>query len=133
MGLTALLDLELAVPAPSELEEFWVRRGMTVTAPGVLGTADRASQLRLREGDYRHVSEMRVACEAESDLNEIVRRLDDLGIASVRGDGFLRCADPILDHEVIVEVGAAAPLTVPAPRLMNRPGRLDRLDRRSTA
>jgi catechol 2,3-dioxygenase-like lactoylglutathione lyase family enzyme len=133
MGLTSLLDLELAVPVPSELEAFWERRGMRVTAPGVLGTAERPSQLRLREGAYRHVAEMRVTCETEADLESIAQRLDGLGIASVRGDGFLRCADPILDHDVIVEVTAAAALTPPAPRLLNRPGQLTRRDRRSTA
>lgn len=133
MGLTSLLDLELSVPAPSELEAFWVRRGMRVTQPGVLGTADRPSQLRLREGDYRHVSEMRVSCEGEADLDAIANRLDGMGIASTRGDGFLRCADPILDHDVVVEVGSAAPLTVPEARSMNRPGVLGRVDRRSSA
>jgi catechol 2,3-dioxygenase-like lactoylglutathione lyase family enzyme len=133
MGLTSLLDLELAVPAPSELEAFWERRGMRVTAPGVLGTAERPSQLRLREGAYRHVAEMRVACETEADLDLIARRLDGLGIASVLGDGFLRCADPILDHDVVVEVAVAAALAPPAPRLLNRPGRPERRDRRSTA
>ncbi len=133
MALTSLLDLELAVPVPSELEAFWVRRGMCVTRPGVLGTGDRPSQLRLREGPYRHVSEIRIGCESERDLDGIAARLHGLGIASVRSDGSLRCADPILDHEVVVEVGAAGALTPPATRAMNRPGRLDRVDRRSTA
>jgi catechol 2,3-dioxygenase-like lactoylglutathione lyase family enzyme len=133
MGLTSLLDMELAVPAPTALEEFWQRRGMQVTAPGVLGTADRPSQLRLREGAYRHVAELRVACETEADLVDIARRLDGMGIAASLGDGWLRCADPILDHDVLVQVTAAASITPPAPRELNRPGRADRLDRRSTA
>jgi catechol-2,3-dioxygenase len=133
MALTSLLDLQLAVPAPSDLEAFWVRRGMQVTAPGVLGTADRPSQLRLREGAYRHVAEMRVACETEAELSQIAARLADLGVASEQGDGFLRCADPVLDHDVIVEVTAATPITEPAHQPLNIPGRADRLDRRSPA
>jgi len=133
MGLTSLLDLELAVPAPSELEAFWIRRGLRSFAPGVLGTADRTSQLRLREGGYRHVSEVRLSCAAEADLDAIRARLDGLGISAVRGDGFLRCTDPLLDHDVVVEVGAPAPLAPPAPRASNRPGRVERRDRRSSA
>lgn len=133
MGLTSLLDLELAVPAPTELEQFWVARGMQVTAPGVLGTTDRPSQLRLREGAYRHVSTMRVACETERDLDAIASRLDALGIASARGDGTLRAADPVLDHDVIVELTGAAAITPPTPREPNRPGSSSRIDRRSRA
>ena len=133
MGLTSLLDLELAVPAPTELQDFWVARGMQVTAPGILGTADRPSQLRLREGSYRHVATMRVACETERDLDAISSRLDALGIASVRGDGTLRAADPVLDHDVIVEVTGAAAITPPSPRQFNQPGSTGRVDRRSRA
>jgi catechol 2,3-dioxygenase-like lactoylglutathione lyase family enzyme len=133
MALTSLLDLELAVPEPSELEAFWVRRGMVATRPGVLGTPDRPSQLRLREGAYRHVAELRIGCESPRDLDGIATRLAALGIGAIRGDGFLRCADPVLDHEVVVEVGDSAALTPPPARAMNRPGRFDRVDRRSTA
>ncbi len=133
MGLTSLLDLELAVPAPDELQAFWEGHGMRVTGPGMLGSLDRPSLLRLREGAYRHVAEMRVACETESDLDAIGRRLERLGLAPVRGDGVLRCPDPILDHTVVVQIGAAAALTPPGPRSLNRPGRPERLNRRSTA
>jgi catechol 2,3-dioxygenase-like lactoylglutathione lyase family enzyme len=133
MALTSLLNLEIAVPDPDNLADFWLRRGMTATQEGVLGTADRPSQLRLKEGDYRRVSEMRVGCESERDLDDVAGRLSKLGIQAQRGDGLLRCADPILDHDVVIEVADAPPLTPPAPRVMNRPGLLNRLDRRSTA
>ena len=133
MALTALLDVELTVPRPDQLAAFWERRGLVPTAPGVLGTADRASQLRLREGPYRHVSELRLACDDEADLARAARRLEALGATVRLGAGELRVADPILDHDVVLTVGAAAPLTPPAPRELNRPGQLARVDRRSSA
>ncbi len=133
MALSGLLDVQLSVPDPGQLEAFWVRRGMTVSGTGVLGTAERPCQLRLREGSYRHVSEIRLACDQESDLAAIATRLEGLGIASRAGDGWLRCPDPILDHDVVIEVGAANPLSRPAVRAFNRPGQSERLGRRSTA
>ena len=51
MALNGLLDIELSVPNPAELSEFWERRGMLRTADGVLGTADRAVQMRIEEAD----------------------------------------------------------------------------------
>ena len=131
--LNALLDLELSVPDPEELERFWLRRGLQATAPGVLGTADRPSQLRLREGGYRHVSEVRLACDDEGDLDEIAARLDKLGLSADVRDGELRTIDPCNEHAVVVQVATAAPLTPPAPRELNRPGAPVRVDRRSTA
>jgi catechol 2,3-dioxygenase-like lactoylglutathione lyase family enzyme len=133
MALTALLDLELTVPDPGELEAFWNRRGMLTTATATLGTADRASQLRLREGGYRHVSELRVGCESEADLDDIASRLDRLGVPWQRGEGMLRCADPILDHDVLVEVASAPSLTPVPSREHNGPGERRRANRRSTA
>jgi len=133
MALTSLLDLEITVPDPGELEAFWNRRGMRTTGTATLGTRDRVSQLRLREGGYRHVSELRIACESEADLDDIARRLERLGVSAARHDGALRCADPILDHDVVIEVAEAAPLT-PAPvRELNGPGERVRANRRSSA
>ena len=107
MALTSLLDLELTVPDPAELEAFWERRGMRSTATGTLGTDDRASQLRLREGGYRHVSEVRMTCASVVDLDDMAERLERLGVSVSRGDVSLRCADPVLDHGVVIEVAEA--------------------------
>ena len=131
--LNALLDLELTVPDPAGLEGFWLRRGLLPTAPGVLGTADRPTQLRLREGPYRHVSQLRLGCDTAGDLDEIAARLDKLGLVAHLGDGELRVADPINDHDVVVAVVAAPALTPPAPRQLNGPGHITRTDRRSSA
>lgn len=133
MALTSLLDLEITVPDPGELEAFWNRRGMTTTGPTTLGTRDRPSQLRLREGAYRHVSELRVACETEADLDVIAANLDRLGVASTRTAGSLRCADPLLDHDVVVQVAASEPLVPPVADGLNGPGQQARVNRRAPA
>jgi catechol 2,3-dioxygenase-like lactoylglutathione lyase family enzyme len=132
MALTSLYDLELAVPDPAELEAFWIRRGMRTTGPGTLGTDDRASQLRFREGGYRHVSEVRLACNSESDLDDIVQRLDTLGVTAHRDGSTVRCSDPVLDHDVVIGATGASPLTPPPSRQLNGPGRSDRSGRRSS-
>jgi catechol 2,3-dioxygenase-like lactoylglutathione lyase family enzyme len=133
MALHALVDLELSVPDPDALVGFWTGLGMERTDATTLGTADRPSQLRLAESTYRHVSELRLACSDESDLVGIRDRLTGLGIDSTIGDGVLRCSDPLADHDVVVEVAPAPPLTVPAARVINRPGELARVNRRSSA
>lgn len=133
MALSSLIDLELTVPDPDGLADFWVRRGMISTGDGVLGTPDRPSQLRLREGPYRHVSELRLGCSDEGDLVDIAARLDRLGVAADRSEGRLGCSDPTGDHRVVVEVAEVSPLSVVPPPVENRPGRAERVDRRSPA
>ena len=133
MALTDFLDLELTVPDPSELEAFWNRRGLLTTGTGQLGTKDRESQLRLKEGDYRHVSQFRVACESEQDIIGAAKRLSDMGIASQTGDGWLECIDPIQGHTVRLEVTKAVPLSPREKREINGPGELNRVGRRSEA
>lgn len=132
MAVTSLLDLELAVPDPTELAAFWERRGLR-RDDGVLGTIERPSQLRLKEGPYRHVSELRVSCESEFDLDDVATRLDKLGVRSDRRGTTLRCADPLGDHDVVIEVTEPAPLQPPPRRSANQPGRDGRIDRRSSA
>ena len=133
MPLHSLLDLQLTVPDPDGLVDFWGDLGLVVADGTTLGTADRPSQLRLAEGTYRHVSEMRLGCSDESDLVAIRASLEALGVASTLSDGVLRCADPLGDHDVVVEVAELPPLTTPPPRVFNRPGTQDRVNRRSTA
>jgi len=130
--LHSLLDLELSVPDPDDLVDFWTGLGMVRTDDATLGTGDRPSQLRVAESTYRHVSEMRLGCTDQSDLVAIRSRLEALGVASTLSDGVLRCADPLADHDVVVEVADAPPLTVPDPREANRPGLINRANRRST-
>lgn len=133
MALHTLLDLELSVPDPGALVDFWTGLGMLRTDDATLGTADRPSQLRLAESTYRHVSELRLGCADEADLVAIRDRLAALGVASRMGDGVLRCSDPLADHDVVVEVAPPPPLTPPPDRLVNRPGAINRSNRRSTA
>ena len=98
--------------------------GWAWSAPdrSTLGTADRPSQLRIAEGPYRHVSEVRLACTAESDLVAIAARLERLGVASSTADGVLRCHDPLADHDVVVEVGAPPAADPTAGPTGQRPG-----------
>ncbi len=133
MALTSLLDLELSVPDPDALNAFWVDLGMKTNEGSTLGTADRATQLRIKEGPYRHVSEVHLGCSEEADLIAIRTNLEGLGVASTIADGVLRCNDPLADHEVVIEVAGQNPITPASQPLVNSPGTLERVNRRSPA
>ncbi|MDW3217146.1 MAG: VOC family protein [Acidimicrobiales bacterium] len=133
MALNGLLDIELRVPDPAELGDFWERRGMQRSADGVYGTVDRPVQLRIAEGDHRHLAELHLSCAEEADLAAIAARLDTLGVAATTADTTLTCTDPVLGHTVVIDVGAPAPLTPVPVRPANRPGEQGRTTARAGA
>jgi len=133
MALNGLLDIELSVPNPDELMEFWERRGMLRTADGVLGTADRPVQLRIADGTYRHLSELHMSCATEQDLADIAGRIAEMGVESRIVDTRLTCVDPVFGHRVIVDVTAPHPLTPSQARAWNHAGTQERLNARADA
>jgi hypothetical protein len=122
MALNGLLDIELSVPHPAELTEFWERRGLRRTSDGVLGTADRAVQMRVAEGTHRHMSELHLSCATEQDLTDIAARIGAMGVDSTIQGTRLTCTDPVFKHRVIVDVTAPHPLTPSQQRAWNAPG-----------
>ena len=131
MALHDLVDMELTVPDPDALMAFWEGLGLVRHDDATLGTAGRPSQLRVAEGPYRHVSELRLACSDESDLVTIRDQLDALGCSASMGDGSLRCRDPLGDHDVVVDVTTVSALTPTPTGPVNRPGEINRHNRRS--
>ncbi|MEM7337147.1 MAG: VOC family protein [Actinomycetota bacterium] len=133
MPLNGLLDMELTVPDPEGLMAFWQRQGMTRTTDGVLGTDDRAVQMRLAAGSYRHLSELHLSCEAEQDLDDIATRLAALGVDTQVTDTQLTCVDPVFNHRIVVDVTAPHPLSEQQRRAWNHPGDLQRIGDRADA
>ncbi|MBU3689749.1 MAG: hypothetical protein B7C54_03190 [Acidimicrobiales bacterium mtb01] len=133
MALNGLLDIELAVPDPQATFDFWLRRGMTQTAAGVLGTPDRPVQMRITEGSYRHLSTMHLSCESEADLAAIAKRLAEAGVASEVSDTTLSCTDPVFGHVIVIDVGSPHPLTPSQHRAFNGPGEQVRRNDRADA
>ena len=133
MALNGLLDIELSVPNPAELMDFWLRRGMVRSTDGVIGTEDRAVQLRIAQGTYRHMSELHMSCETERDLADIATRIGNLGVPSTIEDTRLRCIDPVFQHRVIIDVTAPHPLTPTQTRAWNHAGSHNRVNERSDA
>ena len=133
MALNGLLDIEMSVPNPTELLEFWQRRGMTITTDGVLGTADRAVQMRVAEAGYRHMSEMHMSCATEHDLAEIAGRIGEMGVESRITDTRLTCIDPIFNHRIVIDVTAPHPLSPAQQRAWNCPGQMGRANARAEA
>jgi len=133
MALNGLLDIELSVPDPTGLTEFWERHGMVRTSDGVLGTADRPVQLRIAEGTYRHMSDMHMSCATEQDLAEIAARIGEMGVASTIAGSQLTCIDPVFQHRVVIDVTAPHPLTPAQERAWNHAGTRGRIDARADA
>ena len=133
MALNGLLDIELSVPDPGELGAFWERRGLRRTDDGVLGTADREVQLRVADGTHRHLSQLHMSCDTERDLADIAGRIGDMGVDSTITGTTLRCVDPIFKHRVVIDVGAAHPLSPAQERAYNGPGERVRTNDRADA
>jgi catechol 2,3-dioxygenase-like lactoylglutathione lyase family enzyme len=133
MALNGLLDIEISVPDPQATFDFWLRRGMTATSPGVLGTIDRPVQMAVAEGSYRHLSKMHLSCESEEDLAAIARRLTAAGVAVQVSGTTLTCTDPIFGHSIVIDVGQPHPLTPAQHRAFNGPGEQARRNVRADA
>ena len=133
MALSGLLDIELSVKDPDELIGFWERRGMRRTSDEVMGTADRDTQLRIVEGDYRHMSALHMGCDTEQDLADIAGRLAEMGVEATIAGTTLMCEDPIFNHQVVVDVTTAHPLTPVQQRALNPTGVQNRLNERADA
>lgn len=133
MALNGLLDIQMKVPNPQELYDFWLRHGMTATADGVLGTPDRPVQMQISEGSYRHLSSMHLSCDNESDIAAIAHRLKDAGIATTFDSTTLQCTDPIFGHSIVIDVGLPHALTPTQARAFNGPGERTRVNTRADA
>jgi catechol 2,3-dioxygenase-like lactoylglutathione lyase family enzyme len=97
----------------------------------VLGTADRARQISLVEGVYRHLAELHLGCDTQADLDAVAARLSRLGVDAVLADTRLTCADPVFDHRVVIDVIGEAPLAAAPARAVNRPGHTERATARA--
>lgn len=133
MALNGLLDIEISVPEPAELTEFWARHGLARTEDGVLGTHDRPVQISVREGAFRHLSRLHLSCESENDIAGIASRLADAGLGATVTDTSVECTDPVFGHKVVVDVTAPHPLTPAQQRAVNAPGQRGRIDSRADA
>ena len=133
MALSSLLDIELTVPDPKSVADFWERRGMIQSAEGVIGTDDRDVQLRLAEGAYRHMSELHLGCDSEQDLADIASRIGELGVESTITGTTLTCTDPVFNHRVVIDVTTPHPLTPTQARALNPPGEQNRINARADA
>ena len=133
MALNGFLDIELSVKNPAELGAFWERHGLIRTADGAYGTTDRPLVFTIKESDHRHLSAMHFSCAAESDIADIAKRLESLGVASRTTSTTLDCTDPILGHAIRIEVGAPEPLTDRGARAGNRPSARTRWNERASS
>lgn len=129
MALHRLLGIDIGVPEPEVLDDFYQEIGF-VGGPRKWGPEGMPNQIVIEEAPYRQLLEMRVACESEADLHAITKNLDALGLHSSLKDGRLRIKDPVNKWDVVVEPHEVSDVPEQPARLMNRPGHRERIGAR---
>jgi catechol 2,3-dioxygenase-like lactoylglutathione lyase family enzyme len=132
MALHSFLGMTIGVPEPERLEAFYVGMGLA-GGSGRWGSRDAPDQIQVAEARYRQLREIRVGCEAEGDLAAIAGRLERLGVACHTRAGRLRCTEPQVGFDVVVEVAPPLQLAPQPGRVWNRPGEQARLHARAEA
>ena len=132
MALNRLIDMEIGVPEPAALDDFYQEIGLR-GGKGHWGGADQPDQIRIVEAPYRQLTRMRVGCEGEEDLAAAAKGLDELGAKYEIGGGRLRFTDPVNRWEVVVEPTAGSDVKPQPMRERNRPGDRRRVDVRAEA
>lgn len=132
MALHRLIDMEIGVPEPAILDEFYREIGLT-GGSGSWGGEEQPDQIRVVEAPYRQLRSIRVGCESEADLAVAGKALDDLGVKYRTGGGQLRVTDPTNLWDVVVEVAEVRDIQPRPVRRRNRPGERPRLDVRAEA
>ncbi len=123
MALHTFLGMDIGVPDPDALQEFFGEIGLirSSTDGDVWGTADMPDQIRIVERPFRQLVTMRIGCD-EAELDAAAARLDALGAPTIRDDDSLRCSHPGHGWQISLEAGPKIDLTAPPERAVNRPG-----------
>ena len=121
MPLHRLLGIDLGVPRPQTLHDFYAHIGFVETGDG-WGQKDAVDQIRIAEAPFRQLTNVRLACHDEADLAAIGGRLDGLGIAHETRDGTLHLVDPINKWRVAVTPLPVEDVRANEERIVNRPG-----------
>jgi hypothetical protein len=132
MSLHSFLGMTIGVPEPERLEPFYAGIGL-VGGDGRWGSREAPGQIRVEEARYRQLREIRVGCHEDSDLAAIAGRLEGLGVPSELRGGRLRCTEPQVGFDVVVEVAPPLVLGPQPARAWNRPGERGRLAARAEA
>ena len=121
MALHRLLGIDLGVPAPQILDDFYQDIGF-VGGDHCWGPKEAPDQIRVQEAPYRQLLEIRLACHSEQDMSEIGGRLERIGIKHSMRDGKLIVPDSVNKFTVTIEPREVEDVPEPEPRLVNRPG-----------
>lgn len=125
MALHRLIDMEIGVPDPAVLDDFYREIGLT-EGQGAWGGEEDPDQIRVVQAPFRQLTRMRVGCEGEEDLASAAKRLDELGASYKMGGGELRLTDPINRWEIVVEPTEVRDIKTRSIRERNRPGARNR-------
>ncbi len=130
MALHRLLEMEIGVPDPTVLDNFYAEIGFT-GEPGSWGGEGIDHQIKVAEAPYRQLRSLRVACQGEEDLQGAASRLMDLGVKSKLEDGKLITIDPTNEWRVVIEPSQEVVLPPAGQRIVNYPGQLNRVGQRA--
>ena len=130
MALHRLLGMEIGVPQPQVLDDFYREIGLS-GGNGSWGSAEQPGQIAIAEAPYRQLLKLHVGCQSEEDLANTGTALEALGIQYQTSGNRLQCSDPINRWEVIVEPAPAFDIPAQPERVQNRPGHRARIGKRA--
>src|SRR5271166_2106236 len=134
MGLHRLLGFTSAVPDPEGLAAFYAEAGITGSSSDGYRGSDGDARVRLDEGLFRRLLEVRVGCHVENDLDDIAERLRAGGATPRRTADAVSIVEPISQVTFTVSVAPEEeplpPIALPNP---NAPGSIHRWNERAPA
>jgi catechol 2,3-dioxygenase-like lactoylglutathione lyase family enzyme len=134
MALHRLRRIEIGVPDPAAVADFYRDFGLAETGPGRFESADGGEQLRLAKAPRRNLLSLEVGVDDGDDLERAAAALARLGVAPERRSArALDTVEPATGIRVRLEIEPRV-VQKPAPALEpNAPGRTVRADARSPA
>ncbi|MDG2277042.1 MAG: VOC family protein [Pseudomonadales bacterium] len=130
MALHRLMEMEVGVPDPAALDDFYQEIGFS-GEKGVWGSATYPGQIKISEASYRQLKYIKMACEDEADIAAIKARLDDIGVAYEHSNGTLQVTDPINKWRYLVTPAAISDQKTMPRRKQNSPGNRERVGERA--
>lgn len=134
MGLHRLVGMQVGVPDPAALADYYRELGLTDDGNGGFGGTDGGTQVRVEEHPMRRLLGVDIAADDEASIAATATHLEAIGLTpTVAGDGTgLTVVEP--SSQVTFRIAVAPPWTQPlAPTSPpdNRPGSAVRHNRRA--
>lgn len=130
MPLHQLRSITIGVPNVADTGAYYVDFGLTPEGDGWFSTTEGGRQLHIVHAPTRRLLEMRLGVDDADDLDRIRTNLQQMGIATTRGEHGVHAVEPVTGVEVVVEIASRLVQVRLAAPMSNGPGRVERSNQR---